>query len=100
MFPLCLAGARGGIGASSDRAHGAVILLRRKAPFLKRPYRTIGYPAPVLIYIALAVLLVLDFVYLAPQTSGIGYLIVLTGIPVYFVWARMASPRVDARTDS
>src|SRR5205823_755543 len=61
---------------------GAVILLRRKAPGLKRPYRTFGYPAPAIIYITLAVLLVLDFMFLAPETSGIGYLIVLAGIPV------------------
>jgi APA family basic amino acid/polyamine antiporter len=67
---------------------GAVILLRRKAPGLKRPYRTPGFPVPALIFIALAVLLVLDFVYLAPATSGIGYLIVLAGIPVYFIWSR------------
>jgi hypothetical protein len=25
---------------------------------------------------------------LAPTTSGIGYLLVLTGIPVYFAWRR------------
>ena len=49
---------------------GAVIALRRKAPDLERPYRTIGYPLPVLIYIGLAVLLVLDFIYLKPWTSG------------------------------
>ena len=67
---------------------GAVILLRRKAPGLKRPYRTPGYPVPALIFIGLAVLLVLDFVYMAPLTSGIGYLIVLAGIPVYFFWSR------------
>ena len=67
---------------------GAVIALRRKAPHLPRPYRTIGYPVPVLIYIGLALLLVLDFIYLKPLTSGKGYLIVLAGIPVYLVWSR------------
>jgi APA family basic amino acid/polyamine antiporter len=72
---------------------GAVILLRRKAPGLKRPYRTPGYPLPAIIFIGLAVLLVVDFVYLAPETSGIGYLIVLAGIPVYFVWSRLGAPR-------
>jgi basic amino acid/polyamine antiporter, APA family len=71
---------------------GAVIVLRRRAPGLDRPYRTPGYPIPPLLYIGLAVLLVLDFVLLAPETSGIGYLIVLAGIPVYLVWARMAVP--------
>ena len=69
---------------------GAVIVMRRKAPEIERPYRTWGYPLVPLIYIALAVLIVLDLAYLAPSTSGIGYLLVLTGIPVYFVWRRRA----------
>jgi APA family basic amino acid/polyamine antiporter len=67
---------------------GAVIVMRRKAPQIERPYRTWGYPFVPLIYIALAVLIVADLAYLAPSTSGIGYLLVLTGIPVYFVWRR------------
>ena len=69
---------------------GAVIALRIKAPFLKRPYRTVAYPLPALIYIALAVLLVVDFIYLKPKTSGIGFLIVLAGIPVYLIWQRIS----------
>jgi len=67
---------------------GAVIVMRRKAPQIQRPYRTPGFPVVPLIYIALAVLIVLDLAYLAPSTSGIGYLLVLTGIPVYFLWHR------------
>lgn len=67
---------------------GAVIVMRRKAPQIPRPYRTFGYPLVPLIYIALALLIVLDLAYLAPETSGIGYLLVLTGIPVYFLWRR------------
>jgi basic amino acid/polyamine antiporter, APA family len=66
---------------------GAVIVMRRKAPTLDRPYRTFGYPLVPLIYILLALLVVFDLAYLAPQTSGIGYLLVLTGIPIYAVWA-------------
>jgi basic amino acid/polyamine antiporter, APA family len=66
---------------------GAVIALRIKAPQLPRPYRTIGYPIPVLIYIGMGILLMLDFIYLKPLTSGKGYLIVLAGIPVYLVWS-------------
>ena len=38
-------------------------------------------------------LLVLDFVYLAPETSGIGFMIVLTGIPVYLTWSRLMASR-------
>jgi len=65
----------------------AVIVMRRKAAQLDRPYRTFGYPLVPLIYIGLAGLFVLDLAYLAPLTAGIGYLLVLTGIPIYVIWA-------------
>jgi APA family basic amino acid/polyamine antiporter len=67
---------------------GAVIVMRRKAPDVERPYRTVGYPIVPVIYILLALLIVIDLAYLAPSTSGIGYLLVLTGIPVYFLWRK------------
>ena len=67
---------------------GAVVVLRRKAPDAPRPYRTPGYPFVPAVYIILATLLVLDLVYLARLTSGIGFLIVLTGLPVYFAWSK------------
>jgi APA family basic amino acid/polyamine antiporter len=70
---------------------GAVILLRRKAPDLERPYRTFGYPIVPIIYVVLALLVVLDLAYLAWRTSGIGYLLVLTGIPAYLIWKRSAA---------
>jgi APA family basic amino acid/polyamine antiporter len=65
---------------------GAVIVMRRKAPELERPYRTIGYPIVPLVYIVIAGLFIIDLAILAPSTSGIGYLLVFTGIPIYFVW--------------
>jgi APA family basic amino acid/polyamine antiporter len=67
----------------------AVVLLRFRAPHAPRPYRTFAYPLPPLLYIGLAVLLVADFIYLNPGTSGIGFLIVLAGIPVYMIWSRV-----------
>jgi basic amino acid/polyamine antiporter, APA family len=67
---------------------GAVFVLRRKAPDTPRPYRTPGYPFVPLIYVLLATLLTFDLVYLAPKTSGFGFLIVLTGLPVYFAWKK------------
>ena len=66
----------------------AVIVLRKKRPEAERPYRTWGYPVVPFVSVALAVFLIVDLAYLAPTTSGIGYLLVLTGIPVYFVWRR------------
>jgi len=66
----------------------AVIVLRRKRPDAQRPYRTWGYPIVPILSVVLAAFLIVDLAYLAPTTSGIGYLLVLTGIPVYFIWRR------------
>ncbi|HEY6047228.1 MAG TPA: hypothetical protein VIU65_11535, partial [Pyrinomonadaceae bacterium] len=74
---------------------GAVFVMRRKAPQLERPYRTFGYPVVPVIYILLALLLVIDLAYLTPTTSGIGYLLVIAGIPVYLIWKRR---KADAST--
>jgi APA family basic amino acid/polyamine antiporter len=70
---------------------GAVIVLRKKIPTAERPYRTWGYPIVPIIYIILAGLLIIDLSWLAPATSGIGVLIVLTGIPVYLAWRKKAA---------
>jgi APA family basic amino acid/polyamine antiporter len=69
----------------------AVILLRRKAPAADRPYRTWGYPLVPILSMLLAALLTVDLAFLAPTTSGIGIVIVLTGVPVYFLWRRSAA---------
>ena len=75
---------------------GAVIVLRRKWPQTVRPYSTWGYPIVPLIYIAIAGLLIIDLGYLAPSTSGIGFLLVLTGMPVYLMWRGRVRPSEDA----
>ena len=64
----------------------AVILLRRTKPDAERPYRTWGYPIVPIVSIVLSGLLVVDLAWFAPATSGIGILIVLSGVPVYFLW--------------
>jgi APA family basic amino acid/polyamine antiporter len=68
----------------------AVMVLRKKAAGMDRPYRTLGYPFVPLLYIVIAFLFVIDLGYLAPRTSGVGYLIVLTGLPAYLIWRRQA----------
>jgi APA family basic amino acid/polyamine antiporter len=72
----------------------AVVLLRFRSPSAPRPYRTFAYPLPPLIYIGLALMLVCDFIYLNPGTSGIGFLIVLAGIPVYLIWSRFGAGKL------
>lgn len=66
----------------------AVIVLRSKMPEMERPYRTLGYPFTPIIFLSLSIFVTLTLIYLAPTTAGIGYLLALTGIPVYFIWNR------------
>jgi APA family basic amino acid/polyamine antiporter len=68
----------------------AVIVLRRKKPDAERPYRTWGYPLVPIVSMILAAVLTVDLAFLAPATSGIGMLIVLTGVLIYFLWRRSA----------
>ena len=64
----------------------AVIVLRKRAPNADRPYRTWGYPIVPIVSMMIALLLTVDLAWLAPTTSGIGILIVLSGVPIYFLW--------------
>ena len=75
----------------------AVIVMRRRRPELARPYRTFGYPLTPLVYVALATLLVLDLAYLTPATAGIGYLLVLSGVPAYLLWRARPAPGAAER---
>lgn len=66
----------------------AVIVLRYRQPDAERPYRAWGYPVVPIVFVLLSILLIADLAYLAGATSGIGYLIAFTGIPVYLFWRK------------
>lgn len=78
---------------------GAVIVLRRKQPNTDRPYRTIGYPITPLFYVVMAALLVVGFLVTGPGTSGIGFAIALTGLPVYALWAKSSKSTATSLRD-
>ena len=65
---------------------GAVIILRKTAPELPRPYKTWGYPVVPLVFIHFALILVTYTIAEDPVASGIGAGIILLGIPAYFYW--------------
>lgn len=67
-------------------AIAAIFVLRVRQPDAERPYKAVGYPIiPALYCIGAAIILVVLFVYQTTATWP-GLLIVLTGVPVYFVW--------------
>ena len=67
-----------------------LFVLRRSRPDADRPYRAIGYPVLPAIYIVMAIYIDLVLLRYKPQYTWPGLLIVLCGIPVYFVWTRWA----------
>jgi basic amino acid/polyamine antiporter, APA family len=69
----------------------AVIVLRRKRPGLPRPYRVWGYPVVPVVFVLATAWFLVNMLLEKPAEAGGGCLILLAGIPVYFVWKRRAA---------
>ncbi len=77
-------------------AIAAIFVLRVKRPDAERPYKAFGYPiVPALYCVGAAIILVVLFVYQTTATWP-GLLIVLTGVPVYFIWRALSGPTAGA----
>jgi APA family basic amino acid/polyamine antiporter len=65
-----------------------IFVLRRKQPDAERPYKAFGYPVvPALYVVGATVILCVLFIY-QTATTWPGLMIVLTGVPVYFLWRK------------
>ncbi len=65
-----------------------VIVLRRKRPEMKRPYKTWGYPVVPLVFVATAAFLVINTILNSPRDAIIGTGFILLGVPVFVLWNR------------
>ncbi len=72
-----------------------LFILRRKRPSAERPYRAFGYPLIPALYIIAATVIMIVLIIYRTQTTWPGLVIVLTGIPVYFIWSRVGVPLPD-----
>jgi len=68
----------------------ALFVLRRSHPDAERPYRAIGYPVLPAMYIVMALFIDVVLLRYKPQYTWPGLIIVLVGIPVYYLWAGRA----------
>src|SRR6266550_3530345 len=67
-----------------------IFMLRRKRPDAERPYKAFGYPfVPLLYILGASVILAVLFIY-QTATTWPGLIIVLSGVPIYFLWRRSA----------
>ncbi len=64
----------------------SVVVLRRKAPHLHRPYRVIGYPFVPVLFVLVALLLLLSTFATRPRESLMGLVMMGLGLPFYFFW--------------
>jgi basic amino acid/polyamine antiporter, APA family len=73
-----------------------LFVLRYKQPQAERPYRAVGYPILPAVYIVMALFIDAVLLRYQPQYTWPGLIIVLLGVPVYFVWSYRKSLSAQA----
>lgn len=68
-----------------------IFILRKKEPDAERPYKAFGYPVVPSVYILLATIIMFILLVNKPDYTWPGLIIVLLGIPVYFIWNKIFS---------
>jgi len=63
-----------------------IFILRKRMPDAERPYKAVGYPGVPLVYVVVASLICVDLLFVRPNFTWPGLIIVMLGIPVYFLW--------------
>ncbi len=72
-----------------------IFRLRRRRPDAERPYRAFGYPVVPVLYILAALVILTVLLLYQTQTAWPGLVIVVLGVPVYWIWS--ARGRVTTR---
>ena len=70
----------------------ALLILRRREP-ASQGFRAPGHPFTTIFFIASSFAVVLSTIAKYPANSAIGLAILLTGVPVYFLWSAQRGPR-------
>ena len=70
-----------------------IFVLRRTRPDAERPYRALGYPILPALYMVGATTIMLVLLAYQTQTTWPGLVIVLTGVPIYFLWRKANQTR-------
>lgn len=65
-----------------------VFILRKKMPDAPRPYKVWGYPVVPAIVIIISVALFINTIITQPREAGIGLVLMLTGVPVWYWFSR------------
>src|SRR5258707_4549158 len=68
----------------------SVFVLRKKRPDAERPYKAFGYPVVPALYIIAASVILFVLLFYRTETAGWSLVIVLLGLPVYWLWSRQS----------
>ena len=75
-----------------------VIVLRIKRPGLVRPYRMWGYPVTPILFLLITAWFLGNMIVTRPVPSLAGLGLILTGVPIYFFWARQLHGTSSSQT--
>ncbi len=68
-----------------------IFILRKREPEAERPYKVFGYPFLPALYIILALSICSILLYTKTAVAGKGLLIVILGLPIYYLFKRRNS---------
>ena len=68
----------------------AIFILRAKRPSEPRPYKALGYPVIPALYIITTTFIMIILLIYKPNYTFPGLIIVLIGIPVYYLWRKFS----------
>jgi APA family basic amino acid/polyamine antiporter len=73
----------------------AIFILRKKQPDIPRPYKAFGYPVIPAIYILTTTAIMIILLIYKPNYTFPGLIIVLLGIPVFYLWRKNSASRAE-----
>jgi len=65
-----------------------VFIMRRREPNAERPYKVWGYPVVPALFVLFCIALIIITCNTHPREAGLGTLLMLTGVPLYFYWRK------------
>jgi basic amino acid/polyamine antiporter, APA family len=74
----------------------AIFVYRRREPDLPRPFRTPGYPVTPILFVLSAAAIVINTIVTQPKNVVFAIVLMLLGVPAYYVWRSRSSARVSS----
>jgi len=74
-------------------AVAAIFVLRSREPDAPRPFKALGYPWTPALFVSVSVVMVVNALYRDPATAGLGAVVILAGVPLYYYFQQALKVR-------